>query len=69
MEEKKCTGDHSIHICELAGQNKFDEIRKIAKSPNYMCFKCGRVADLEENLCYSVAFDEIPKLKKIYVTK
>lgn len=62
MTEKKCTGDHSIHICELASQNKYEEIKKMAKNPNYMCYNCGRVADEEKNLCYPVAFDRIPML-------
>ena len=28
MDEKKCTGGHSVHICELANQEKFEEIGK-----------------------------------------
>ena len=69
MNEKKCTGEHSVHICELANQNKHEEITKLVKNPNYQCFNCGRVADLEKNLCYPIKFDEIPTFKKLYVTK
>lgn len=62
MTENKCMGDHSLHICELASQKKYDEIKGLAKNPNYMCLNCGRVADEEKNLCYPVAFDRIPML-------
>lgn len=62
MKEKKCTGDHELHICELASHDKFNEIKGLAKDPNYMCFNCGRVADKEENLCYPIGFDKIPML-------
>jgi len=69
MVEKKFTGEHAVHICELASQNKHEEITKLVKSPNYQCFNCGRVADLEKSLCYPIKFDEIPAFKKMYVTK
>jgi len=68
MDEKKCTGDHVVHICELANQNKHEEIPELAKSPKYICFNCGRVADLEKNLCNPITFDEIPTFKKLYIT-
>lgn len=60
MADTKCTGDHLIHICELANQNKFDNIKKLAQNPCYMCINCGRVADSENNLCNPLAFDKIP---------
>jgi len=60
MSKKKCIGDHSIHICELASHDKHDEILKMVKEPHYMCFKCGRVAHEEKNLCNPLAFNKIP---------
>lgn len=60
MTKKKCIGDHSIHICELATNNKQDQILEMVKDPHYMCVKCGRVANLEKNLCNPLAFDKIP---------
>lgn len=60
MTEHKCTGEHSFHICELATQNKFNQITKLAQNPYYMCINCGRVADSEENLCNPLALDKIP---------
>ena len=69
MNEEKCKGDHSLHICDLVSQKKHDEIVNLAKNPEYMCIKCGRVANAEINLCFPVAFDEIPKLKKIHVSE
>jgi hypothetical protein len=59
MGENKCAGEHAVHICELASQNKFDEIKKLAGDPYYMCMNCGRVADLEGNICNPIAFDQI----------
>ncbi|MGQ9509662.1 MAG: hypothetical protein ACUVTN_09730 [Thermodesulfobacteriota bacterium] len=51
MGEKTCKGDHSGHICVLASQEKFEEIKAITKNPQFICFNCGRVADCEANLC------------------
>jgi hypothetical protein len=60
MTKKKCVGDHSIHICDLANKDKQGEIVKLADSPHYMCMQCGRVANEEKNLCNPLAFDKIP---------
>ena len=60
MADPKCTGDHSVHICELAQQDKFNNIKKLAQEPYYLCMNCGRVADSENNLCNPMAFDKIP---------
>jgi hypothetical protein len=62
MAERKCSGDHMEHICEIASHEKFGEIKELAKNPKYMCFNCGRVADEEKNLCYPIEFDKIPML-------
>jgi hypothetical protein len=51
MAEKTCKGEHSGHICVLASNNKFEEIKTIAQKPKHICFNCGRVADSEKNLC------------------
>ncbi len=51
QQEKKCKGDHSGHLCVLASQNKFDEIKTLTDKPEFICFNCGRVANCEENLC------------------
>lgn len=60
MKETKCTGDHSLHICELAHQNKLNQIKQLEQSPYYRCINCGRVADSEENICNPLAIDKIP---------
>lgn len=49
--EHVCNGDHSGHICLLASQDKFEDIKKLTKNPQFLCFNCGRVADSEKNLC------------------
>ena len=53
MSEKEhvCKGEHQGHICVLASNEKWDEIREITRDPQYICFNCGRVAHSEKNLC------------------
>ena len=51
MSDKKCTGDHTGHICVLASMSKFDEIKEITQNPEFICFNCGRVANSAKNLC------------------
>ena len=63
MAEEKCTGNHQVHICELASNNKFDEIRPLVNKPEYICGNCGRVANTGENLCRPISLDDVlPKL-------
>ena len=61
MADTKCTGDHSLHICELAQQQKFQQIKGFADSPGSICVNCGRVANEEENLCNPVSFAKVFK--------
>ena len=58
-EQKKCTGTHAKHICELAAGGKFAEIKDLAKEPDHMCMNCGRLADKAENLCNPMDVDQI----------
>jgi hypothetical protein len=51
MSEKPCVGDHSRHVCILAFDRKFDEIKAIAKEPKFMCYNCGRVSRSDQDLC------------------
>jgi len=51
MAEKVCHGDHSGHLCVLASDKKFEEIKTLAQEPQFICFNCGRVANCKENLC------------------
>ena len=55
-----CSGDHSKHLCELAGNEKFDLIKELAKAPAFMCMNCGRMADEKESLCNPAALEDIP---------
>ena len=59
MEDKTCTGNHKIHICDLAGEKKFAEIKELTRDPQFMCFNCGRVANAKDNLCNPLAFYEL----------
>lgn len=51
MADQQCTGDHTQHICALAQEKKFDEIKQLTKTPQYICGTCGRAAVKSENLC------------------
>lgn len=42
---------HKGHLCVLASELKFDQIKELVTSPKFMCFNCGRVADSKKNLC------------------
>ena len=57
MAKNVCYGDHSGHPCVLAGDEKFEEIKQLARNPEYICFNCGRVADCRENLCNPMPLD------------
>jgi hypothetical protein len=57
MGEKACKGEHSGHICVLASNERFEEIKRITKNPKHICFNCGRVADSEKNLCSPMPLD------------
>jgi hypothetical protein len=52
MAEKcDCKSGHKGHLCVLVSEKRFEEIRELVKSPKFMCFNCGRVADSKSNLC------------------
>lgn len=57
---EQCTGDHSRHLCEIAGNERFDLIKELAKEPDFMCMNCGRMADSRESLCNPMPIEDIP---------
>ena len=59
MEENKNIKESKIHLCDLASQNRANEIRQFAKDPQFICFGCGQVADDRENLCNPGAYYEM----------
>ena len=61
MADTKCTGDHSLHICELAKQQKFQKIKGYTNSPGSICVNCGRVANEKDYLCNPVSFANVFK--------
>jgi hypothetical protein len=58
MSECKSEGEHKGHICVLASEGKFQDIKKITQNPEYICFNCGRVADSKDNLCNPMPLGE-----------
>ena len=59
MADQQCTGDHSMHICSLAQANQFYVVKRLTREPQYMSLFCGRVADLDDNLCKPVHVEAI----------
>ena len=59
MGDTTCIGEHTIHICELASKGKHVEIKEVTKYPKFMCMNCGRVAELDKNLCNPTAIEDI----------
>ncbi len=49
----------TAHQCALAKERKFKKVRKIVKSPEFVCRGCLRVADKKGNLCKPSALSEI----------
>ena len=59
MSEKKCKpGEHKGHLCVLASEGRFEEIKLLVKKPKFVCFNCGRVADSKINLCNPMPLDK-----------
>ncbi len=44
---------HSNHLCDMVekGQVSLAQIKSLVKDPNFICKKCGRVANSSDNLC------------------
>ncbi len=59
MAKKQSKGKHNEYICELSSQKESDKIRELTNIPQFMCFKCGRVANAKENLCNPKGFHEL----------
>jgi hypothetical protein len=57
MAEHICKGEHKGHLCLLASKDKFEEIKKLAKNPRFICFNCGRVAESDKNVCNPMPLD------------
>ena len=51
MGDSKCHGDHRTHLCSLAGKKRVNEIKELVRDPQYICSKCGRVADENKRVC------------------
>ena len=64
MSEKTCRGEHSGHLCVLASNDRFEEIKQLARNPKYICFNCGRVADSDKNVCNPMSIHESAHLNE-----
>lgn len=59
MDDKQCTTDRSKHICSMAADKKYGEIKELVADPKFMCSNCGRVSNLGKNLCSPMPFEMI----------
>ena len=57
MAQQACKGEHEGHLCVLASAGRFQEIKDMARSPRFICFNCGRVAECDGNLCNPMPLD------------
>ncbi len=58
MNKPKCKGSHKGHLCVLASEERFEEIKGLVVKPKAICFNCGRVANSPKNLCNPMALGE-----------
>jgi len=50
--------EHRGHFCVLASEGRFEQIKRLARKPRFICFQCGRVADSERNLCNPMPLED-----------
>ncbi|MCX7029777.1 MAG: hypothetical protein NTU62_06605 [Spirochaetes bacterium] len=60
MAKPVCKGEHEGHLCVLASRGRFQEIKDLARSPKFICFNCGRVAECDANLCNPMPIEKKP---------
>ena len=58
MNKTVCKGLHKGHLCVLASEERFEEIKALTGKPKSICFNCGRVANSQKNLCNPMALVE-----------
>ena len=58
MADTKCSGNHEGHLCVLVSKKQFDTVKELVKTPRFMCFNCGRVADADTNLCNPMPLED-----------
>ncbi|MBD3346704.1 MAG: hypothetical protein GF401_16735 [Chitinivibrionales bacterium] len=50
---------HSQHFCMLAASRQIGQIALLSRNPNYICRHCGRVADMEMNICEPIRLNAL----------
>jgi len=58
MSKTVCKGSHKGHLCVLASEERFEEIKELVTRPKFICFNCGRVANSGKNLCNPMPLKE-----------
>jgi len=59
MEDKNCDNNHEEHLCVYANNKQFEKIAGIAQNPKFICYNCGRVAEMKEHLCNPVELNSL----------
>ena len=55
--------NHSMHMCALKRQEKFDCIRDLSNNPTVECRNCGAKANSVKNLCAAHFLQEAPNVE------
>ena len=58
MNKPACKGSHKGHLCVLASEERFEEIKALTGKPRHICFNCGRVANAHQSLCNPMPLEE-----------
>ena len=58
--KQKCKADkeHQGHLCVLASEGRFQDVKDLVGHPQFMCFNCGRVAESDANLCNPMPLED-----------
>lgn len=55
--------NHSMHMCALKAQEKFDCITMLSDNPTVQCKKCGAQANSVKNLCAAHLMQDAPSVE------
>ena len=55
---EKIHGDHETHLCgKVSKGTTINEYKTLVQNAKFLCKQCGRVANIENNLCEPLPLD------------